>query len=225
MPLVALLEQFVFTARFEQPSQRRALAADFVGDCDQRGKRGEEYGVLIGRNQPGKRVEFRLQVLDERLPVDLLDRDALQFVDSHVRRVALAQLHGPVELQVLADGAAAAEQGKGAIQAVEPILNCEALLILAVFSLTARLSAGASHLEAEPGGAGDLTFEQTPIMVFLRPIKRDACVFSIRRLTFGEFELENQECAVVGIGQEQSPGQGFASGSTYRNPPLAFPIL
>ena len=77
LTLITLHDARVFGARLGQSQHRRVVLLGLVGHGQGGLETGEEDGMLVGRELIGQRIEFRLGVLDERLPVDFVDRDAL----------------------------------------------------------------------------------------------------------------------------------------------------
>ena len=113
MTLITLHDARVFGPRLGQSQHRRVVLLGLVGHGQGGLETGEEDDMLVGRELIGQRIEFRPGVLDQRLPVDFVDRDALQRIDLHRGFVRAALRQGPIELQVLADRPAAREQVVG----------------------------------------------------------------------------------------------------------------
>ncbi len=171
MTLVTLDDALVFRARLGQPQHRSVVLLGLVGHGQGRLETWEENDVLVGGELVSQRIEFRPGVLDERLPVDFGDRDALQRIDLHRGLIGTAHRQGPFELQVLADRPAAGEEfvGRGKFILLPELIGIAPCLgnVGGHFQLGPRQAL----LMAEPGPAGNITRQQVIVMGQLRSIE------------------------------------------------------
>ncbi len=185
-----------------------------VGQGQSRLETGEEDDVLIGGEFVGQRIEFRLGVLDQRLPIDFGDRDALQRIDLHGRFIGAAQGQGPFELQVLADRPATGEEfvGPGKF-----ILLPELIGIAPCLGIEGGRFQFVLHqplLMAEPGPAGNITRQQVIVMGQLGAIERFLGLgFGSRG---GNDEPNNVHARRIGLGEDQPALDLVAGGAQTR---------
>ena len=209
--LIAFDDAGIFRTRFGQPQQGRVVLLRLVGDRHGGRETGEENRVLIAGKVLGQHVQLGMRVLDERLPVDFVDRDAGERVDLHRVLVGLGPGQGAIELQVFAHRPAAGEQivgprqlvGTSGLPAVHRGLGARGLLL--------QLGLDQADLVPEPGPARNVAVEQVFVVGDLGMTE---CPLGIGfRSAGGNCEPQRYHAGQIGICHDKPASDVFPLGS------------
>ena len=129
MTLIACLGPSVFRPGLDKLQDGRAVQRRLVHHGDHCLEGWKEQDMLIGRHVRSSRIEFRIDVFGEFLPIHLANGDGGQRVQRDGRFLRNPDRQQPIQLQVLADRASAGEDLVGVLQLRSPSRPTGASLI------------------------------------------------------------------------------------------------